>query len=301
LSPNVDENKLKGNYGEHLAALILSQSCLVRPVVGNTDVGVDLYCESVINNRPFLHFWVQVKSSKHFPNKETTAQYSFKTSNLDYWSRQPVPVLAFLVPVKERSEDINFIHVVDVTFDILEHGIKDQGKQTLTSKPDLTLPVSDSVQLSLKLEHLLGHHIPKVVSAMYAEKGFLYPAPTLQEQYVQRFAVHLLPRCIPKIEHRTRDAVAFSVIQYIDAGHNVDEFPKMLLSALEAIGDESRYQVQEALGVVAQAREDLAKAKSHYQNAIQSITSDTYIDHRVPPWAEIVSRLEHRIRSSTLP
>jgi hypothetical protein len=167
----VGDTWLKGNYGQHLVTQILSRSCLVRPVVGHTDVGVDLYCESIINGKPFLHFWGQVKSSQSFPNEPVKASHSFKVSTLRYWASQPVPVLGFLIPMKWPPEEIHYIHVVDITFDILEYGIAEgQETQTLSSKPELILPISNIGELNLRLRGLLLDHIPMLISVMYAEK-----------------------------------------------------------------------------------------------------------------------------------
>jgi hypothetical protein len=59
--PRTPEEHLKANYGVALVMEKFSAGCLVRPVAAGTDVGVDLYCESVAEGKPFLHFWVQVK------------------------------------------------------------------------------------------------------------------------------------------------------------------------------------------------------------------------------------------------
>ena len=98
MSIQVDEKLLQGNYAEHFVSHVLSSSCLVRPVVGQSDVGVDLYCESIIDKQLFLHFWVQVKSSIDYPNTRIKVSHAFRVPSLQYWYRQPVPVLAFLVP-----------------------------------------------------------------------------------------------------------------------------------------------------------------------------------------------------------
>jgi len=44
--PIADTNRLKGNYGAAYVSARLSSECLVRPVAAETDVGVDLYCET---------------------------------------------------------------------------------------------------------------------------------------------------------------------------------------------------------------------------------------------------------------
>ncbi|MBW1863160.1 MAG: hypothetical protein JRJ02_12425 [Deltaproteobacteria bacterium] len=43
----VDKNRIMGNYGANLVAELLSRHCLVRPVVEGTDIGIDLYCETL--------------------------------------------------------------------------------------------------------------------------------------------------------------------------------------------------------------------------------------------------------------
>lgn len=66
----IDQNRLKGNYAEAIVSEWVSRSCLIRPVAEGTDIGVDLYCEAVIENSPYLHFWAQVKSISHDELKE---------------------------------------------------------------------------------------------------------------------------------------------------------------------------------------------------------------------------------------
>ena len=98
----VDENRLKGNFGAALVAQMLSQRCLVRPVAEGTDLGIDLYCESVTpDGRPFQHFWVQVKTGAQVEvvADGRTAACRFERKNLEYRDRQPVPVFALLVPI----------------------------------------------------------------------------------------------------------------------------------------------------------------------------------------------------------
>jgi hypothetical protein len=96
--PFVSENRLKGNYGTAVVMACLSSACLVRPVAVDTDVGVDLYCESVEEGTPFFHFWLQVKAGEQcrLAADETSASCSFATDHLLYWYRQPVPVFAAL-------------------------------------------------------------------------------------------------------------------------------------------------------------------------------------------------------------
>jgi hypothetical protein len=226
-------------------------------------VGVDLYCESIIDGKPFLHFWGQVKSSKSIPNEPVKASDSFKVSTLQYWANQPVPVLGFLVPIEWPPEEIHYIHIVDINFDILKYGIAEgQATQTLSSKPEFILPISNIGELNIRLRSLLLDHIPMIVSAMYAEKGFIFPAPKPQDEYVKYFAAHFLSRYMPQIELRMKHAVTFGIIQYISAGNSLNSIPKIFISALETLGEDPHYEVHEILRVVCQAHGDLSSARS---------------------------------------
>ena len=61
----VDRNRLKGNYGAAYVTARLSSSCLVRSVATDTDVGVDLYCESVQDDpNPCGQEWRDVRRCK---------------------------------------------------------------------------------------------------------------------------------------------------------------------------------------------------------------------------------------------
>src|SRR5262245_3085691 len=99
ITPLVDRTRLKGNFGANYVAAVFSTQCLVRPVAVDTDVGIDLYCETLTNGGiPFQHFWLQVKAGESIKVRDGIASYRFDPKQLDYWSYQPVPVFAALVP-----------------------------------------------------------------------------------------------------------------------------------------------------------------------------------------------------------
>jgi hypothetical protein len=79
---SVDENRLRGNYAQAVVSSWLSRACLVRPVAEGTDIGIDLYCESVLEGQPYLHFWVQVKAipaaSVTVVEGKATVEYRFE-------------------------------------------------------------------------------------------------------------------------------------------------------------------------------------------------------------------------------
>jgi hypothetical protein len=96
----VDLNRLKGNYSQNTVSALLSRTCLVRPVAEGTDIGVDLYCESVLDQSPHLHFWAQVKtiSSSQILKKggQEVACFDFDTNHLLSKVGPPIFPLGFM-------------------------------------------------------------------------------------------------------------------------------------------------------------------------------------------------------------
>lgn len=131
--PKVTPNQIVGNRGENLAGYLLSQFCLIRQVASGTDVGIDLYCESITDEQPNNHFWVQVKSSL-----EEQRSVSLEKELL-YWWRQPIPVFIFLVQVSggHATKTHSNVNVVNLT----EHFLTDSNIEmnSRTFKVDLTI------------------------------------------------------------------------------------------------------------------------------------------------------------------
>ncbi|MFZ3060680.1 MAG: DUF4365 domain-containing protein [Candidatus Methanoperedens sp.] len=97
----ITDNQLKGNWGEqYIAANLAAQGCFIRHVTQGHDSGIDLYCETVKDNTPFLHFWCQIKTSKDYDEKSEPLSFTpdSEKKHKEYWLKQPVPVFIFLVP-----------------------------------------------------------------------------------------------------------------------------------------------------------------------------------------------------------
>jgi len=132
--PVVDDNRIIGNYGSNLIAHILSSFCLVRPVAEGTDVGVDLFCETVEDGEAFLHFWAQVKTGSQVRRKKNgRASCRFKNDHLRYWNRQPVPVFAFYVPCAIPLEKPKEIFVTNLTRYLMTAGVPSAKSKVIES------------------------------------------------------------------------------------------------------------------------------------------------------------------------
>ena len=77
---------------------------------------------------------------------------------------------------------------------VIEDGVAEGGTQTFKSSTDLGIPISDPEKAASKLNGLILHHLPMVISAQYAEKGFVYPAPKPKDEHTKFVSLHFLDR-----------------------------------------------------------------------------------------------------------
>jgi len=202
--PTVDRQRLIGNAAAAKVANLLSASCLVRPVAADTDVGVDLYCETVDVDEPFLHFWVQVKGGKQCRvlKDGATASCAFSLKHLRYWLRQPVPVFAALVPEDGPSGSI---FVVNVTRQLVEAGLKDpQQQQTLRSD----LLVSTSTDTGTWLDEL----VPATTALMSCRSGVVSSFPYLRPRYFKEMPTAPVDLYSGEVLRQLRTTAAWSLM-----------------------------------------------------------------------------------------
>ena len=171
--PLVDESRQKGNFAESIAAAWLSRRCLVRPVSSGTDIGVELYCASLVGTSPFQHFWVQIKaiSERNIGGLESEekAWYDFETRHLRYWQRQPVPVYAFLVPVIGWPSPFpSRIYGVNISDELLRNGIP--TKKTVRYH---TTNWFDADEIDEDLDQFLSRIVPIDTAALLVPKGIV--------------------------------------------------------------------------------------------------------------------------------
>ena len=82
----ITDEQIKGNWAEqYIASELSSQGCFIRQVTQGHDSGIDLYCETIVNNAPFLHFWCQIKSSKRYKGIHKQIIFSPLSKHKKYW------------------------------------------------------------------------------------------------------------------------------------------------------------------------------------------------------------------------
>lgn len=204
----VDENLLKSNFGEAFVSTRLSGNCLVRPVVSGTDIGIDLYCETVEDNTPHLHFWMQVKTGKQCRKLADglRASCSFEARHLAYWKSQPVPVFAALVPVEWPVRVSPIVYIVDVTTYLVNNDLPKTGEQALVSDFIWKPEDHDAVEKFLRVT------VPQTAARLNIMGGMVTHNPQLKPQYIQRFTNMSVDRHIDKILAQIRRTASFGVV-----------------------------------------------------------------------------------------
>lgn len=202
--PKVVVDQQRGNYAEHFAEAWLSRQCLVRSVASGTDIGIDLYCESIHREDPFHHFWVQVKaisqSNIHDTPEGLEAFCDFQTRHLRYWSRQPVPVYSFLVPVESwPAPEPDRIFGVNISYELLKDGIP-SGDQHRYSTTDCI----ERESLKRDLTQFVSAVVPVHTAALLAQHGVIPAIEWPEARLESHLPAGLALRHIEQIDDATR-------------------------------------------------------------------------------------------------
>jgi hypothetical protein len=299
--PTVSQERLKGNYGAALVTARLSGECLVRPVAADTDVGVDLYCETVVEGQPFLHFWVQVKTGEqcHLDRTTGAASCRFDRDHLEYWFRQPVPVYAALVPTDWPVRVEPDIYLIDLTTYMLMAGLHDMN-QSATLHADYHWPAGDQNRVRAFLTEI----VPDTTARLKCFHGVVASSPTLTPQYVQRFPTVPVSRFKREIREQLRRTAAFSAmfsVLTVDLTAGDKEFRRLLARIVEQFGHDPHWENFMARACSSHADGDYMQAVALYEEAKRCIRADPKLPSQAD-WSEwgarvnVIQDLQNRAR-----
>lgn len=172
---------ISGNRGEAFVSFVLSRYCLVRPVASGTDIGIDLYCESILGDTPSTHFWVQVKTFK-VKRKSITIENNY----LEYWMRQPVPSFIFIVHDTGQLDESNFSLGAVVLNELLRGNHLAEGGKT-------KVPVFVTLTQD-KLREFILEAIPQIESRIRMAEGIIAPVRRPDDMYLKIYNAATLRR-----------------------------------------------------------------------------------------------------------
>lgn len=287
----VDENRLKGNWGAAHVAALLSAECLVRPVAADTDVGVDLYCETVEESQPFLHFWMQVKAGAQcrVAADRRTATCSLSRKHLEYWRRQPVPVFAALVPADWPVLEYPAIYIVDITCNVLQSRLDPAQESLSLTSECVWSPGNRDV-----IKQFLNQVVPRNAALLKLKDGIVASIPSLQDCYFQSTPLASVACFTDKILTQIRKTAAFSIISLrynaTLAGKN-EAFRRRLACIAALFDDDKHWETYAAQAFSCHIDGDCKRAVELYDRAL-AIISDDSSTHGVPWWEQCVKRLK---------
>lgn len=289
--PVVPDSRLKGNYGAAIVMGRLSGDCLVRPVAADTDVGVDLYCETLDDERrPFLHFWIQVKSGEQckVDPARAVASCSFERDKLEYWSRQPVPVFAALVPTEWPAQGNPDIYIVDVTTYVLFTGLPREESKSLCSEHHWPAGDNDCVR------RFLTDVVPKTTARLQCSRGVVAASPTSAPQYVQSTPFVPVIQFKERIQNQLRTTAACSIqFAVLETKTDATEFRRLLAHILEQFGDDSHWETFMARALSSHVDQDFENALALYGIAKHRIQNDPNVCND-PSWQATVRHIEQQ-------
>ena len=275
----VDTNRLRGNYAQAVASAWLSRGCLVRPVSEGTDIGIDLYCEAVLEGSPYLHFWVQVKSiavaTVGVQGGKPTATYSFDRKHLEYWDRQPIPVYAFLVPLGTwPPTEPDSIFGVRITERLVKEG--------LPSAASVSYRTSDSFDretVDEDIRQFVTKVVPWDTSALLLKRGIVAPLPKARkEPSDEQFPTGIGFQYLPRVLTTMRDAAVHGLYHSLLAEHydpSWQETRKRFHGAAEYFEKDMHKYGLSMLVRSAHADGDIEKAKGYVHRALERIAIDS--------------------------
>ena len=288
--PAVPDSRLKGNYGAAVVMKRLSSESLVRPVAADTDVGVDLYCETRAQGRPFLHFWVQVKAGDQckVDLAAKTASCRFECSQLVYWVRQPVPVFAALVPTEWPAQRDPDVYIVDITTQILFKGVPDSQSIILCSDYHWLSETTDCIQT------FLTQVVPNTTARLQCSRGVVAASPTPDYQYVRKTPVAPILRFKSVITDQIRTTAANSILlamAFTEQTIEVVDHRRLLARILEQFANDTHWETFCARAISSHLDQDFESALALYGEARASIQNDTLVRDE-PIWRDKVRWIE---------
>jgi len=301
---------LIGNFGEHyVASQLAAAGCLVRPVANQADTGIDLYCETSVSsgrsNTPFVHFWVQVKTSTQFERAEHEFLYTLpidrsaerpvtvkiRCRDLLYWERQPIPVFVACVAVNAwpptEHPSLQILPMTDVLLG--EHSPldidDDLNRNDPAASPDAKITLACSLVLppfdQIALREFLDSVVPQHAAALHVRRGVVENIPIPREAYARASVTVPAHRFVPQILDQLHRTAAQAVLSAFKHGALLNfmsmENGGLIRSVVETFANAEAFQHWDdwlalALWQSAEGRHELAMAS--FASAARVIRND---------------------------
>ena len=298
----ITDEQLKGNWGEqYIAANLASQGCFVRHVPQGNDTGIDLYCETVKGNEPFLHFWCQIKTSKNYEGKSERESFKPEKKHKEYWLTQPVPVFIFLVP--DLRNEPNIPYYICKALDLSN---KESNKEKINSFIKIESPKD--------LLTFLNEWLVFETFLWELKDGKVSHLKTPKKEYTIRFPSGVTHKFEPKLFEslhwilwRLSQDILFHDIKSKDMLQkttlNTDEKKRFrkarpYMKALKILikdKNDKHYQNFVTIGIYYELEKEYERSLKYYKKSESIINRDPDVGISKRPWNDIIEEIHQHI------
>ena len=308
----VSPQAMAGNEGVSRVAAWLTQFSLVRPVAAETDVGIDLYCETLEQGVPFLHFWAQVKTQEPSPlvgedkgdqkqhriniiDDGARATYRFDGKDLEYWNRQPIPVFAFLVPDR-NGPHYSKLYVVDLTKWFVLHPRTRWGGSVKIASHIMVETTNEECKRVFFEEHVRNAN-----TMIWIREGFHRTKPELAPGYLRTSLYGYQRFYLFEVVHQIRNTASATLTDIARAGWRpteqcfVDTLSAIMRNFEKPPFTEHHWEDYRALALFEMRQSAWERAEGYFRRAKDCILEDSRVKVADPYWAEAIQDLEHHM------
>lgn len=268
MKKGITVSQINGNKGEALISYLLSHYCLIRQVSSGTDVGVDLYCESIVENQPGHHFWIQVKASASGRFK------SLKGADIAYWRRQPIPVFVFQLRLEESTSENSFdVRAINLTEEFIKNG-PTLGNSLGTISPQQIHNLGE-------LGKFVKEIVPKTIARRAMLDGVIIPVKTIENEYLKTYYGEDCHKFEKDIFTQVGRAARFLIqdILSIKGSNQLTEKRKHAERILETYQENSgKWDFHYYYGLSKFTDDFFAVAEDAFRRALNKIETDSRID-----------------------
>lgn len=222
------------------------------------DVGIDFYCELIVNGVPSIPFYIQAKSSQHL---NAQGGCSVKKSTVKYWLTRPHPV--YIIFYDGKKDICYWKSIEEERYVLTEKFLNCESKTIyITFSPSNILYRDDNNKIFIKkleedyLSLLLFQGSPQFSGRGYVKR--IPETPRTPNEYI-------------RIKENARASLYSLIVHHLNIGESEEAIK---YGEAVAIFDESHYNHFAWLGYLYKKKNEKAKAKINFEKAIDICKRD---------------------------
>ena len=245
-----------------------------------------------------MHFWCQIKCSQDFGEAKQTESYTPQPKHLEYWLKQPIPVLVFLVPDLRSDASVPYFicSAVEAAF-----------PRPVTKRLNSIAKVSNPCDLAKFLQNDMAHQ----AFLWDLKDGKVGPLRTPKPSYILQIRRGLAQCFEPQLRQSVifiLDALSADICRRCEEaqkeGTGREEtaaflelcrpYPEALDHLVRGVGEE-HFTFFETVGDYFDALGEHQIALERYERALNILKTDPTYPQSPNPLEEHVVRVDHKM------